>query len=111
MSPYSLDSAPREPLTLTAILPLILGYYTQAVLVILPNTSTFRVLLLPFILWQAWRCAIGFDFAAQLAQLLGRQNSDRLSFWNLYFAVRSFSKGMFPGAQLLKLRYRAQCSA
>ncbi|KAI0291686.1 hypothetical protein BC826DRAFT_1098046 [Russula brevipes] len=87
MSPYSLDSPPREPLTLTAISPLILGCYTQAVLVILPNTSTFRVLLLPFILWQAWRCATGFDFAAQLAQLLGRQSSDRLSFWN--YVVRS----------------------
>ncbi|KAI0291690.1 hypothetical protein BC826DRAFT_1105826 [Russula brevipes] len=86
MSPYSLDSPPREPLTLTAISPLILGYYAQAVLVILPNTFTFRVSLLPLILWQAWRCAIGFDFAAQLAQLLGRQSSDRFSILNLFFA-------------------------
>jgi hypothetical protein len=88
MSPYSLDSALREPLTPTVILPLILGYYTQAVLVILPNTFTLKVSLLPFILWQAWRCAIGFDFAAQLAQLLGHQSGDRLSFWNFLFVVR-----------------------
>jgi len=94
MTIYSLDLALRQPLTLTAISPLILGYYAQAVLAILPDTFIIRSLLLPFILWQAWRCTVRFDFAALLAQSLGYQNTDRLAFWNLFFTVRSFSKTM-----------------
>jgi len=88
MSIYSIDPALRQPLTLGAFFPLFLGYYAQAVLAILPNTSIFKLLLLPFILLYVWRCATGLDFAATLAQWLGRQSSERLAFYNLAFTVR-----------------------
>jgi len=85
---YSPDPALRQPLTLAAVFPVFLGYYAQAVLAILPNTFIFRLLLLPFILWQAWRCAVGLDFGAFLAQLLGYQSADRFAFFNNSFVVR-----------------------
>ena len=87
----SIDSsgpALRQPLTLAALFPLFLGHYTQAVLAILPNTFIFKLLLLPFILWQAWKCAIGLDCAVLWAQFLGRESSDRFRTSNLGVAVR-----------------------
>jgi len=87
MSIYSPDLALRQPLTLAALFPLFLGYYAQAVLAILPNTFMFKVLLLPFILWQAWRCSVEFDFGSFLAPLLGHQGTDRVAFWNFIFVV------------------------
>jgi hypothetical protein len=89
------DPALRQPLTLVAAFPVFLGYYAQAMLAILPNTFIFRLLLLPFILWQAWRCAIGLDFGAFLAQLFGYQSTDRFAFFNNSFVVR-FSRRWFP---------------
>jgi hypothetical protein len=83
------DLAHRQPLTLTAFLPLFLGFYAQAVLAILPNTFIFKLSLLPFILWQAWKCAVRYDYAMSLAQSLGHQNTDRLAFLNLCFVVRA----------------------
>jgi hypothetical protein len=88
MTTYSPDLALRQPLTLAAVFPLFLGCYAQAVLAILPNTFMFKVLLLPFILWQAWKCSIGFDFGSSLAPLLGHQGTDRVDFWNFMFVVR-----------------------
>jgi len=85
---YSPDLALRQPLTLSAIFLLLLSHYAHAVLTILPNTFIFRLLLGPFVLWQAWRCAVGFDFGAFLEPLLGHQGTDRLAFWNFFFAVR-----------------------
>ncbi|KAI9513169.1 hypothetical protein F5148DRAFT_1317767 [Russula earlei] len=90
MSILSPDLAVRQPLTLRAIFPLILGYYAQAVLAILPNTFIIKLLLLPFIAWQAWRCAVRFDFAALLAQSLGDQSADRLAFFNFFFMTAMF---------------------
>jgi len=88
MTVYSPDPALRQPLTLAAVFPLLLSYYAQAVLAILPNTFIFRLLLLPFILWQAWRCAVGLDFGAFLAQLPGYKGADRFVFLNVCFVVR-----------------------
>jgi len=84
---YSPDLALRLPLTLSAIFPLILSHYAHAVLTILPNTFIFRLLLGPFVLWQAWRCAVGFDFGVFLTPLLGHQDTDKSAFWNFLFAV------------------------
>ena len=92
---YSPDTALRQPLTLAAVFPLLLSYYAQAVLAILPNTFIFKVLLLPFILWQAWRCAIGLDFGAFVAQLYGYQSAERFAFFNVSFVVR-LSRRLFP---------------
>jgi hypothetical protein len=92
MSIYSPDLALRQPLTLAALFPLFLGYYAQAVLAILPNTFTFKVSLLPFILWQAWRCSVGFDFGSFLAPLLGHRGTDRVAFWNFIFVVMSLQR-------------------
>jgi len=88
MSIYSPDLALRQPLTLSAIFLLLLSHYAHAVLTILPNTFIFKLLLGPFILWQAWRCAVGFDFGASFVSLLGHQDTDRSAFWNFFFAVR-----------------------
>src|SRR5712691_1777390 len=88
---YSSGPAFRQPLTLAAVSPLFLGYYAQAVLAILPNTFIFRLLLLPFILWQAWKCAIGLDCAVLWAQFLGRETSDRFRCSNLGLVVRPSS--------------------
>lgn len=95
MAIYSPNLALREPLTLTAVLPLLLSYYAQAVLAILPNTFIFKLMLLPFILWQGWRCIVGFDCALRLAQLFGHQKTSRLAFWNYLFVVR-FSQSWIP---------------
>jgi len=94
MTIYSPDLALRQPLTLAALFPLFLGFYAQAVLAILPNTFMFKVLLLPFILRQAWRCSVGFDFGSSLAPLLGHQGTDRVAFWNFMFVVK-FSQKKF----------------
>ena len=88
MTIYSPNHPLRQPLTLAAVSPLLLSYFVQAVLTILPDTFIFKLLLLPFILWQAWRCAVGLDFGAFLTQLLGHQGTDRVAFWNLMFVVR-----------------------
>ena len=92
MSIYSPDPPLRQPLTLVAVSPLLLSYYVQAVLTILPDTFIFKLLLLPFILWQARRCAVGLDFGVFLTQLLGHQGTDRVAFWNLMFVVRFSQK-------------------
>ena len=92
MSIYSPDLTLRQPLSLAAVSPLLLSYHAQAVLTVLPDTFIFKLLLLPFILWQAWRCAVGFDFGAFLTQLLGHQGTDRVAFWNLMFVVRLSQK-------------------
>jgi len=88
MSISSSGPALRQPLTLGAVFPVFLGYYAQAVLAILPNTFIFKLLLLPFILWQAWKCAIGVDCAVLTAQFLGRESTDRFRCSNLALVVR-----------------------
>jgi len=90
MSTYSPDPpALRPPLTLAVLYPFLLSYYAHAVLAILPNTFLFKLLLLPFVLWQGWKCAVRYDYAGFLAQSLGHQNTDRLGFLNLIFVVRA----------------------
>ncbi|KAH9978699.1 hypothetical protein BGW80DRAFT_1530441 [Lactifluus volemus] len=49
------DPALRQPSTATAGLPLFSSFYLLAVLAILPNTFLLKLLLLPFIIWQAWK--------------------------------------------------------
>jgi hypothetical protein len=88
---YPPDPTLRQPLTPTALLPLFLCYYVLAVLAILPNTFIFKLLLLPFLVWQAWRCAVELDLAAWLAQQPGFQSANGLGFWNLIFIVRPLS--------------------
>jgi hypothetical protein len=62
-----------------------------AVLAILPNTFLLKLLLLPFIIWQAWKCAVELDISASLAQLPCFQSADGLAFWNLMHVVRFLS--------------------
>ena len=81
----------RQPLTLAAVFPVFLSYYAQAVLAILPNTFIFKLVLLPFILWQAWKCAIELDCAVLTARFLGRESTDRLRCSDLALVVRLFS--------------------
>jgi hypothetical protein len=88
MSIFSPDLSLRQPLTLTAVLPLFLSYHAMAVLAILPNTFIFKLLLLPFVIWQAWKCVIEVDCGVPLAQLLGHQGTDRLALWNFIWVVR-----------------------
>jgi hypothetical protein len=82
----------REPLTLAGLTPLLVSYQAQAVLAILPNTFIFRLLLLPYILWQVWRCTVEFDHGVLVAQLLGHQGTDRIAFCRFMFVVRYFAK-------------------
>ena len=81
------DLSLRQP-SVTAVIPLFLNFYALAVLAILPNTLSFRLLLQPVFVWQAWRCAADVDFSAWLAQLLGVKHADRLNFFNGAFMVR-----------------------
>jgi hypothetical protein len=90
MSTYSPDPpALRPPLTHATLFPFFLSYYAHAVLAILPNTFIFKLLLLPFILWEGWKCTVRYDYAVLLAQSLGHQNTERLGFFNLLFVVRA----------------------
>jgi hypothetical protein len=108
---HSPDLTPDQPLTVAAVFPVLLCYYALAVLAILPNTFIFKLFLLPFILWQAWKCAVGYDMAAVSAHMAGSQSPDGLGGANLFLVVRSFSRMMSPGTHFLKLKYRATCSA
>src|SRR6267142_627343 len=86
------DSLALQPLTLAALSPLLLSYHVQAVLAILPNTFIFKLLLLPYILWQVWKCIVEFDHAALFAQLLGHHRTDRVAFCSFVHVVRYFAK-------------------
>jgi hypothetical protein len=83
-SPYL---ALRPPLTQATLYPFLLNYYVHAVLAILPNTFLFKLVLLPFILWQAWNCTVRYDYAVFFAQSLGHR--DGLGYLNMIFAVRA----------------------
>ena len=85
------DLALRQPLTGAAFFPFYLTYYAMAVLVIIPHTFIIRLSLLPFALWQAWKCAVGLDFSASLALSLGIENGERLNYLNLIYVVRLLS--------------------
>lgn len=111
MSINSPDLTHRPPLTLAAFFPLLLAYYAQAVLAILPNTFIFKLLLLPFILWQAWKCAVGLDSAGSRARLFEHENTDKFAFTNFGMTVRHFLEMMPPGGHLPKLGHSAECSA
>jgi len=81
------DPTLRQPLTLTAVAPLFLSYHALAVLAILPNTFILKLSILPFIVWQAWSCAVGLNLSTALAGWLGLQSADRLNLWNIAFVV------------------------
>ncbi|KAH9972134.1 hypothetical protein BGW80DRAFT_1460056 [Lactifluus volemus] len=91
MLPIPPDPSLRQPLTLSVVLPVYTGHYAMAVLAMLPNTFILKLSLLPFIIWQAWTCAVGFDSSLSIAQWLGYQTADRLVFWNFPFVVRFLS--------------------
>jgi hypothetical protein len=88
--PDSPDPALPQPATLAALAPLILCFYAQAVLAILPNTFVLKLSLLPFVVWQAWSCAVTLSFSMGLANLFGMKNDERLRFWNPEFVVSGF---------------------
>jgi hypothetical protein len=92
MPMYSLDLTLRQPLTAAAVFPVLLCHYALAVLAILPNTFIFKLFLLPFILWQAWRCAVGYDMAAISAHMAGSQSTNGFGGANIFLVVRSFSR-------------------
>jgi len=81
------DPTLRQPLTLTTVTPLFLSYYALAVLAILPNTFILKLSILPFIVWQAWSCAVGLNLSAAMVGWLGLQSADRLNFWNAALVV------------------------
>jgi len=81
------DPTLRQPLTLTAVTPLFLSYHAMAVLSILPNTFILKLSILPFIIWQAWSCAMGLNLSAALAGWLGLQSADQHNFANIGFVV------------------------
>ena len=92
------DPASRQPFTAAAFLPLYSLFYVLAVLSILPHTSILKLALLPILLWHAWKCAVGLDFAAGLANLFGLESSDRLRHFNFMFVVRFYESSLlsFP---------------
>ena len=92
------DPTLRQPLTLTAVTPLFLSYYALAVLAILPNTFILKLSILPFIVWQAWRCAVGLDYSAALAGWLGLQSTGRLSLGNVALVVGATWKNFLVGS-------------
>jgi hypothetical protein len=91
--PHFPNPAIREPVTLSALAPLFLSFYAQAVLAILPNTFKPKLVLLPFIVWQAWSCSVGLNFSTGLAQWLGLEKDESLRLWNAKFVVGAI---LFP---------------
>ena len=71
----------------------------MAILVILPHTFILRLSLLPFVFWQAWKCAFGLSFSAGLTLFLGVKNGDRLNHWNFAYVVRLLSALDFPSVR------------
>lgn len=84
MSP---DPASRQPFTNAAFFPLYSSHYVLAVLAILPHTFILKLALLPIILWQAWKCTVGLDFAVGMANSMGVESS-RLRHFNFLYVVR-----------------------
>ena len=82
------NPASRQPFTTAAFLPLYLLLYVLAVLAILPHTFILKLALLPAILWQAWKCAVGLDFSLWLANSMGLESPARLCYFNVAFMVR-----------------------
>ena len=82
------DPASRQPFTTAAFVPLYSLHYVLAVLAILPHTFILKLALLPILLWQAWKCAVGLDLSVGLANLLGIESSARLRYFNFLFVVR-----------------------
>ena len=95
------DPALRQPFTGAAFFPLQASYYAMAVLVILPHTFIPRLSLLPFVYWQAWKCAVGLNFSAGLALSLGVKNGERLNHWGFAYVVRLLSFVNVPLMYLL----------
>ena len=91
------DPALRQPFTLAAFFPLLLSHYAMAVLVILPHTFVLRLSLLPFVLWQAWRCAFGLDISAVT---LGAKDGEHLIHWNPAYVVRLLSSVYFTPVRI-----------
>jgi hypothetical protein len=83
------DPTSRQPFTTAAFLPLWACHFLLAVLAILPHTHTLRLAMAPVMLWQAWNCAVGLDFSAGVAKLLGRDSVERLNHWNFAYGVRN----------------------
>ena len=94
------DPTLRQPFTGAAFFPLQLFYYAMAVLVILPHTFILRLSLLPFVFWQAWKCAVELNFSAGLALSLGLKNGERLNHWNFAYVVRLLSAVNFPSVRI-----------
>jgi hypothetical protein len=109
MFPNPPDPSLRQPLTLSVVLPVYTGHYAMAVLAMLPNTFILRLSLLPFIIWQAWTCAVGFDSSLSIAQWLGYQSADRLIFWNFPFVVRFPPIVISYDTDLMKINHSLQC--
>ncbi|KAI0267677.1 hypothetical protein BC834DRAFT_822135 [Gloeopeniophorella convolvens] len=84
------DPTRRVPTTIAAFGPLFLSYNVLSVLVLLPHTRLLRISILPFVLWQAWKCAIGLNYAEGLAQSLGLPNGDRMNCWNFAYVIGMF---------------------
>ncbi|KAH9041484.1 hypothetical protein EDB83DRAFT_2641863 [Lactarius deliciosus] len=81
------DPALRQPFTGAAFFPFFSFCYTMAVLVILPHTFILRLSLLPFVLWQAWTCAVGLNFPVGLALCLGVKNGEWLNYYGFTYVV------------------------
>ena len=82
------DPTSRQPFTNAAILPLNFLYYVIAVLTILPHTFFLKLVFLPIILWQAWKCAVRLDYSLGLENSMGLEVSAGLSNSNNLFVVR-----------------------
>ena len=90
------DPASRQPFTTATFLPLYSLLYVLAVLAILPRTFILKLALLPIVLWQTWKCAVGLDFSAGLANLFGLESSARLRHFNFMFVVRFCCRAYSP---------------
>jgi hypothetical protein len=80
----------------------------MAVLAVLSNRFMLKLLLLPFIIRQAWACAVGFDSSLSIAQWLGYQTADRLIYWNIPLMVRFLPILISYVTDLMKLSHRHQ---
>jgi len=84
------DASLRKPVTIAEVAPVVLCYYAQAVMAMLPYTFWFRVALLPLTVWLAWNSAVTLDAAQYLANILGVSNPLRISHLNFLWVVSVF---------------------
>jgi hypothetical protein len=83
------DLVRHQPLTLATLFSLLLGYYAQAVLAILPNTFIFKAFVAPFHFWASLEVHCEIRPCCVLGTVTQLGHHDELGYLNMIFVVRT----------------------